>query len=118
MSGARILLAAKGEVFKRCFARKYKGPVYLLYKPFELIWTLPCCIHSSHQSAQAISGEIVNGNVVLLKPSEHSDVGQSERTTPFESNTDGRPLGKLCSPLGKSDERRCHYGKQCHPDPQ
>jgi hypothetical protein len=39
-----------------------------------------------------ISGEIVDRDVVLLKPPEHSDVGQSERAAAFQRNPDRQPL--------------------------
>ena len=63
---------------------------------FEFIWALAGRVHASHQATHAVSGDIVNGNVVR----GHSDVGQPERTTAFKRNPDRQPIGSLWSALG------------------
>jgi hypothetical protein len=49
--------------------------------------------------------------MVLLKPSEHPDVGQSERTAAFERNPDSHPLGSMWFALAGSDEWRKDYSE-------
>jgi hypothetical protein len=117
LNRAHILLAAEREVFVGGVAPNNKRPVHSFDESFEFIWTLAGRVHASYQSTHAISGDIVNGNMVLLKPPEDSNVGQSKRTTPFERNANRQPLGSLWSALGNSHERRRDYSEESKPDP-
>src|SRR5580765_878455 len=94
LNRARILFAAEGKIFKRGCASKKQRPVHFLDGPFDVVRALASCIQASNQSAHAVSGEIVDRNMMLLKPPEHADVGQPQRTAAFKRNADLHSPGR------------------------
>ena len=94
LNRACVFFAAEREIFKGGCASEEQRPVDSFNGSFNLIGTLASRIQASHQTTHTVPGDVVNGNVVLLKPSEHTDVGQSQRTTAFERNSDCHPLGR------------------------
>ncbi len=61
-------------------------------------------IDAAHQASHAGAGDQVHRHVVLVKPLQHADVRQPERTAPFEHQADLLPL--RLHVLGRNEGRR------------
>ena len=89
---AAVLLAAKRNL--RVHGRWSKGfvPVNVFCKGLHLRWRHACGIHSSDNRTHAGTRDAIDRNVILFNPLDDADLGESQSTTPTESQTDARPV--------------------------
>ena len=83
--------AAIAQVGIRRLQREYAGKGVAEGQVAHLSRGAARGIKSSDQRAHTGAGEPVDGDVVLLKPFEHADVGQTQRAPTLQGHADGRP---------------------------
>src|SRR5258708_39093102 len=54
----------------------------------QFLWSFPGGVQTSNQAAHAGSRDVIDGNVMIFKPLQDTDVGQAKGTTAFEGDAD------------------------------
>ena len=94
-------------------------PILFFNQLAKLLWTFAGGIESAHQTAHAGAREIVDGDVMVFKPLQYSDVRQSERSTAFQGHANFQPRpGGLRGWLRRGRSRRCNRGEPASPAPE
>ena len=86
-----VFFSSERQVFIRNGSAQDDIPILLFNQLAKLLRTLAGGVESAHQAAHAGAREIVDGNVMVFKPLQHSDVRQSERSAAFERHANFQP---------------------------
>ena len=73
-----------------CFTSNDFCPVLIADKLLQLLRALARRIQPSNKAAHAGTGNVVDRNVVLLKPAQHADMGKPQGSAAFEDHSDTR----------------------------
>src|SRR5438477_3237340 len=84
---ASIFFTAKGQVFVRSFSADNQVPVLFVDDLLKLVRTFSSGVEATDQTAHAGSSDVINRDVVLLKPLQDTNVGQTQGAAAFEGDT-------------------------------
>ena len=66
-------------------------PILRLHQLAKLLRTFSGRVQASDQAAHAGARKVVDGNVVIFKPLQHSDMRQPERAAAFQCDSNFQP---------------------------
>jgi hypothetical protein len=126
---ASIFLAAKRQIFIIYLAVHQSVPVQALDLAPYLGCSHPGSVETPDQTAHAGARDVVDGNMVLLKPFDQSNMSKSQSAATFQSQADrwarlGFLWHTLRTPARQKDSKKCvgsddwlHSGRKGLNDP-
>src|SRR5256885_8477886 len=83
-----VFFSAIAQRAERYLSAQHGVPVDAPDESFDLVGTQAGSIETADQTSHAGSGNVVHRDMVLLDPSDHSDVCQTQRSTTLKHQTD------------------------------
>src|SRR5205085_1375203 len=88
-----VLFSAKRKILVGRSPADNRIPVLLPYEVLHLFGSLSSRVQASDETSHTGTGNVVDRDVVLFKPTQDADVSESKRASAFKGETDAGARG-------------------------